>query len=181
MSSSRTSARASIERLGFSYDEVRELNPRIIYAQVKGFAPDGPYGKFLSFDMIAQAAGGSLLDHRRDGRAAAQARADHRRHRHRPAHRDRHPGGALSAPATGQGQRIEVAMQEAVINFCRIAYASAQAAGTRRAPRSGNQSVLASTVAERGCIPCKGGGENDYCYIYTDARREPPVGAAAAR
>src|SRR5262249_54199066 len=35
-----------IERLGFGYQAVREINPRIIYAQIKGFAPDGPYGKF---------------------------------------------------------------------------------------------------------------------------------------
>src|SRR5437016_2543958 len=32
-----------IERLGFGYDVVREINPRIIYAQVKGFGQDGPY------------------------------------------------------------------------------------------------------------------------------------------
>src|SRR6266702_346517 len=53
-------APGAIERLGFGYDEVKKINPRIIYAQVKGFAPEGPYGKFLSFDMIAQAAGGGF-------------------------------------------------------------------------------------------------------------------------
>src|SRR5215213_7483040 len=52
-------APGAIERLGFGYEEVRKLNPKIIYAQVKGFAQDGPYGSFLSFDMVAQAAGGS--------------------------------------------------------------------------------------------------------------------------
>jgi len=49
-----------IERLGFGYDVVREINPRIIYAQVKGFGQDGPYKNFLAFDMIAQATGGSI-------------------------------------------------------------------------------------------------------------------------
>src|SRR5689334_21847448 len=49
-----------IERLGFGYEQVRSINPRIIYAQVKGFAPQGPYGQFLAFDMIAQATGGAL-------------------------------------------------------------------------------------------------------------------------
>jgi len=49
-----------IERLGFGYDAVQKLNPRIIYAQIKGFAPDGPYANFLSFDMIAQAVGGAF-------------------------------------------------------------------------------------------------------------------------
>ena len=50
----------TIERMGFSYDEVKKINPRIIYAQIKGFAPDGPYAEYLSFDNIAQAAGGAL-------------------------------------------------------------------------------------------------------------------------
>ena len=48
-----------IERLGLGYDEVKLINPGIIYAQVKGFAV-GPYEKFLSFDMIGQAAGGIM-------------------------------------------------------------------------------------------------------------------------
>ena len=50
----------TIERMGFSYDEVKKINPRIIYAQIKGFAPDGPYANYLSFDMIAQATGGAM-------------------------------------------------------------------------------------------------------------------------
>src|SRR5260370_990422 len=49
-----------IERLGFGYETVCRINPRIVYAQIKGFAPDGPYGKFLAFDMIAQATGGAM-------------------------------------------------------------------------------------------------------------------------
>src|SRR5580692_2113713 len=53
-------APGAIERLGFGYDVVSGINPRIIYAQVKGFAPDGPYGNYLAFDMIAQATGGAM-------------------------------------------------------------------------------------------------------------------------
>jgi formyl-CoA transferase len=67
--------------------------------------------------------------------------------------------------STGRGQRIEVAMQEAVINFGRIAYAT-QLLWNRPAPRVGNQSVL-GTSAPSDVFPCKGGGPNDYCYIYT--------------
>ena len=50
----------AIERLGFGYDVIRELNPRMVYAQIKGFAQDGAFKDYLSFDMIAQAAGGSM-------------------------------------------------------------------------------------------------------------------------
>ena len=154
-----------IERLGFGYEAVRELNPRIVYAQVKGFAPDGPYGKFLSFDMIAQAVGGSL---------ATTGEKGGRPLKPGPTIGDTGTGlhtaiGILAAlyqrQLTGRGQRIEVAMQEAVINFGRIAY-GAQALWGRVPPRNGNQSVL-GTSAPSEVYPCKGGGPNDFCYIYT--------------
>ena len=53
-------APGTIERLGLGYDVVRDLNPRIIYAQVKGFGEGSPYEKNLAFDMIAQACGGTF-------------------------------------------------------------------------------------------------------------------------
>jgi formyl-CoA transferase len=154
-----------IERLGFGYEAVREINPRIIYAQIKGFAPEGPYGSFLSFDMIAQSVGGAL---------STTGDADQRPIKPGPTIGDTGTGlhcaiGILAAlyqrERTGHGQRIEVAMQEAVINFSRIAYAS-QALWNRAAPRKGNRSVL-GTSAPSDVYPCKGGGPNDYCYIYT--------------
>src|SRR5215471_2779466 len=105
----------SVERLGFDYESVRAINPRIIYAQIKGFAPDGPYGAFLSFD--------------------------------------------------GVGQLVEVAMQEAVINYCRVSYA-AQARTGRAAERSGNRGQLGMT-APADIFPCHPGGSNDYVFVYT--------------
>ena len=53
-------APGTIERLGLGYDEVKEINPGIIYCQVKGFGTGSPYEKSLAFDMIAQAAGGPI-------------------------------------------------------------------------------------------------------------------------
>ena len=50
-------APGTIERLGLGYDEVKKLNPGIIYCQIKGFGDGSPYAKGLAFDMIAQAAG----------------------------------------------------------------------------------------------------------------------------
>jgi formyl-CoA transferase len=72
--------------------------------------------------------------------------------------------------STGRGQRIEVAMQDAVINFSRISYA-AQARLGRAAPRNGNQSML-GTTAPSGAFRCKGDTDNDYCYVYTSRTKE---------
>jgi len=154
-----------IERLGFGYDEVRRINPRIVYAQIKGFAPEGPYGSYLAFDMIAQSVGGALsITGEPDGRPLKPGATigDTGTGLHTAI-------GILAAlfqrQTTGRGQRIEVAMQETVINFCRIAYAS-QLLWNKPAPRVGNRSVV-GTNAPSEAFACKGGGPNDYCYVYT--------------
>jgi formyl-CoA transferase len=154
-----------IDRLGFGYDEVSRLNPRIIYAQIKGFSAGSPYESFLAFDMIAQSVGGALsITGEPDGRPLKPGATigDTGTGLHTAI-------GILGAlyqrQCTGRGQRVEVAMQEAVINFCRIAYAS-QLLWNKPAPRIGNRSVM-GTNAPSEAYPCKGGGPNDYCYIYT--------------
>src|SRR5712664_3629962 len=53
-------APGAVERLGLGYDVVSAINPGIIYAQVKGFGAGSPYENGLSFDPIAQAAGGAM-------------------------------------------------------------------------------------------------------------------------
>jgi formyl-CoA transferase len=144
---------------------VSRLNPRIIYAQVKGFGRGSPFENFLSFDMIGQATGGVMsITGEPDGRpikpgstlgdtgtglhcAIGILAALHQRH------------------ATGKGQRVEVAMQDAMINYCRVAYA-AQALHGKACARMGNQVVL-GTNAPSDVFKCKGGGLNDYVYIYT--------------
>ena len=157
-------APGAIERLGFGYDVVKEINPRIIYAQIKGFSAGSPYDKFPAFDMTAQAVGGAL---------ATTGEKGGRPIKPGPTLGDTGTGlhaaiGILAAlhqrQSTGRGQHVEVAMQEAVINFGRIAYASLALYGSP-APRNGNQSILGSAPSE--VYRCKGGGENDYCYIYT--------------
>ena len=154
-----------IERLGCGYDELRRINPRVVYAQVKGFAPDGPFGRFPAFDMIAQAAGGAMsLTGEPEGVPIKPG----------PTIGDTGAGlhlaiGILAAlfqrERSGFGQRVEVAMQEAVLNYCRISFARQLLTGCP-AERWGNQSQLGMT-APSGIYPCRPGGPNDYVFIYT--------------
>jgi formyl-CoA transferase len=154
-----------IERLGFGWDVVQKINPRLIFAQIKGFAPDGPYAHYLSFDMIAQAVGGAF---------AITGVAGGPPLRPGPHVGDTGAGihclvGILAAlyqrQATGVGQRIEVSMQDAVINFNRITYAG-QLMNGRPVPRTGNQSSLGAAAPSELYL-CKPGGENDYVMVYT--------------
>jgi formyl-CoA transferase len=156
----------SIERLGFGYEAVHALNPRLVYAQVKGFPPDGRYGEFLSFDPIGQAVGGALsLTGTPDGVPLKPG----------PTIADTGTGlhcaiGILAAlyqrERTGAGQRVEVTMQEAIVNYCRISY-SRQALTGEAAERFGNGSQLGMS-APSDVFPCRPGGPNDYVFIYTN-------------
>jgi len=51
-------APGALDRMGFSWERIQELNPRIILASVKGFGP-GPYEDCKVYENIAQCAGGS--------------------------------------------------------------------------------------------------------------------------
>ena len=153
-----------IEKLGFSYEEVSKLNPRIIYATVKGFGKGSPYENNLAFDMIAQAAGGVMsITGEHDGRPLKPGvtLGDTGTGLHAVI-------GVLAAlfqrTVTGRGQKIEVAMQDAMVNYCRIAY-SRQMLTNKACERNGNSVVLGNAPCE--VFKCAPGGHNDYVFIYT--------------
>lgn len=155
-----------IERLGFDYETVRKLNPAMIYAQIKGFGTDGPYAKFPAFDPIGQAAGVVMsVTGERDGvpMHAGVNIAD--------SGTGYHCAIAILAAlyqrtVTGMGQRIEVAMQDVMINFSRSTWVRHYMTGGKEAPRVGNEMPMAP-VAPCNVYPCKPGGPNDYVFIYT--------------
>ncbi|HEX2172791.1 MAG TPA: CoA transferase [Dehalococcoidia bacterium] len=53
--------RGVMDRLGFSYEKFREINPRVIYAVASGYGPVGPIAERPSYDMIGQAMGGIMV------------------------------------------------------------------------------------------------------------------------
>jgi formyl-CoA transferase len=155
----------SMERLGFGPDEVMAINPRIVYGRIKGFATGSPYEDFLVFDAVAQAIGGST--------AVTGESMERRPVKPGPNLADTGSGihcavGILAAlfdrQITGEGQVVEIAMQDAVINFCRILYAQAFRQG-RPAERTGAKGALRSN-SPSGLFPCKPGGPNDFVHIY---------------
>jgi formyl-CoA transferase len=112
-------APGAIDRMGFPWKRIQEINPRMIYASVKGFGP-GPYEDCKVYENVAQCTGGSAST---TGEIAgfpmvtgAQI-GDSGTGIHLVA-------GILAAiihrEKTGRGQRVTCAMQDSVLNLCRV-------------------------------------------------------------
>jgi crotonobetainyl-CoA:carnitine CoA-transferase CaiB-like acyl-CoA transferase len=158
-------APGAIERLGLSYDVVKAINPGIIYAQVKGFGEGSPFEQNLAFDMIAQACGGTF-----------SVTGDKNGPPIRPGISLGDTGtgmlmaitilGALyKRRETGEGHRLQVAMQDAMLHYMRINFATQGLTG-KPAERGGSK-VPGISNAPMGLYPCAPGGSNDYVYIMT--------------
>jgi formyl-CoA transferase len=112
-------APGALDRMGFSWEKIQEINPRMIYASVKGFGP-GPYSECKVYENVAQCAGGAasttgFLDgpplvtgaqigdsgtglHLALGIVTALYQREH----------------------SGRGQRVLASMQDGVLNLCRV-------------------------------------------------------------
>jgi crotonobetainyl-CoA:carnitine CoA-transferase CaiB-like acyl-CoA transferase len=160
-------APGAIERLGLGYDVIKAINPSIIYCQVKGFGEGSPYEKNLAFDMIAQACGGTMsITGERDGRPLKPG----------PSLGDTGTGmllaisilGALyRRKETGQGDHLQVAMQDAMLHYIRIAFAAQHRTGDTKAAGRAADSSVSGANPPMGTFPCQGGGLNDYVYVFT--------------
>jgi formyl-CoA transferase len=151
----------ALDRLGFGYAALAEINPRLIYATIKGFGTYGPYRDFKSYEPIAQAMGGAM---------SVTGFPENPPTFVVPAIGDSGTGmhmaiGILAAlqqrHATGRGQHVEVSMQDAVVNLIRVSLRDHQRSGGPM-PRRGNQ--LGQTVPST-IYRCAPGGPNDYVFI----------------
>ncbi len=166
-----------IERLGFGYEALRQINPRLVFASIKGFGTYGPYRDYKSYEPIAQAMGGAMsVTGSPDGPPMYVW----------PSIGDSGTGmhcviGILAAllqrHTSGEGQRVEVSMQDAVVNLIRVSLRDHQRLGAPM-PRTGNQ--LGSGVPGT-TYRCRPGGANDYVFIFVQQQMWHPLLRAIGR
>jgi formyl-CoA transferase len=165
-----------LDRLGFTWEKIHQINPRIVMGSIKGFGSSGPYAEFKAYENVAQAMGGAMSTTGvPDGPpfvTGAQIG-------------DSGTGlhlaigllGALNqVHRTGKGQYVEVAMMDGVMNLCRVKFRDHQRLtrqsldeysvpthkGMGETPRAGNDSGGGQLG---NAIKCKPGGPNDYIYV----------------
>jgi formyl-CoA transferase len=112
-------APGALDRMGFSWEKIQEINPRMIYASVKGFGP-GKYEECKVYENVAQCAGGSASTTGALGDVPMVTGAQIG---------DSGTGlhlalGIVTAlfhrEKSGKGQRVSAAMQDGVLNLCRV-------------------------------------------------------------
>ena len=113
-------APGALDRMGFTWERIHELNPRIIFGSVKGFSQGSPYEDLKVYDNVAQCAGGAASTTGFwDGppTVSGAALGDSNTGMHLAI-------GILTAligrAKTGKGQKVAVSMQDAVLNLCRV-------------------------------------------------------------
>jgi formyl-CoA transferase len=162
-----------LDRQGFTWARFQELNPRVIYASIKGFGP-GRYADFKAYENVAQCMGGAASTTGWDDGPPTVTGAqigDSGTGLHLVA-------GILGAlfqrERTGKGQRVEVAMTDSVLNLCRVKMRDQQRVMKGPmpeypnkefgdfVPRAGNASGGGQPGAALRCAP---GGANDYVYV----------------
>ncbi len=113
-------APGALDRMGFTWEHIQELNPRIVFGSVKGFSEGSPYADLKVYENAAQCAGGAASTTGFwDGppTISGAALGDSNTGMHLAI-------GILTAlidrANTGKGQKVAVSMQDACLNLCRV-------------------------------------------------------------
>jgi formyl-CoA transferase len=182
-------APGAVDRMGFTWEHLHEINPKLIFASIKGFGP-GRYADCKAYEVVAQAMGGAMSTSGfEDGPPTATGAqiGDSGTGMHLVA-------GILAAlyqrVQTGFGQRVEVAMQDAVLNLTRVKIRDQQrlaygplneypnAEFGEEVPRAGN----ASGGGQPGwAVKCAPGGPNDYIYVIVQPPGWAPISSLIGR
>src|SRR5580692_13022249 len=160
-----------IDRLGLGWDVLSARSPRLIYAQLKGFAEDSPYRDFPCFDPVAQGfAGGSSITGEPDGLPMKPG----------PDVGDTGTGmmlaqailaGLYQRERDGLGQRLQVAMTDQAATFMRIHFGW-PIDRQMDTPRFGNRPPFLVTTAPSDIFPCPPFGPSDYVHIHAGIDRQ---------
>jgi formyl-CoA transferase len=166
-------APGAMDRLGFTWERVREINPRLIFASLKGFGP-GVLEYAKAYEPIAQATGGAMSTTGFEDGPPTITGAQIG-----DSGNAVHLFGAICAALyqrthSGRGQRVQIAMRDGILNLCRVKFRDQQrlergplaeypnGAFDGSVPRAGN----ASGGGQPGwAVRCQGGGPNDYLYL----------------
>ncbi len=166
-------APGALDRLGFTWEAVQEINPKLIFASLKGFGP-GALEHAKAYEPIAQATGGAMSTTGFEDGPPTVTGAQIG-----DSGNAVHLFGAICAALfqrthTGRGQRVTIAMRDGILNLCRVKLRDQQRLERgplgeypnpsfgEAVPRSGN----ASGGGQPGwAVRCKGGGSNDWLYL----------------
>ena len=186
----------AVAKLGFSWEEVHKINPRVIYGTIKGFNDDSPFASVKAFEPVAQCAGGAAATTgwwKGEYNVPTQSSA---------ALGDSNTGmhlliGLLAAlmqrEKTGEGCFVEQSMQDAVINLCRIKLRDQlilENTGTLKHLPQYPKEKFGNTVPRAGnveggqvlgwCYRCKGWESDPNAFVYIVLQNEEKPFAAAA-
>ena len=165
-----------LDKLGLGYDQVKAVNPKIIYASINGFGSSGPYANMPCVDPVAQAMGGLMSLTGFPGQPPLKTG---------PAVADSLSGmylalGILAAlrqrDKNGIGERVEVAMMDSVFSVLEESVVRASMTGDAL-PARGNTDPIGApwdafkTKDQRWIMICNINADR-FCDLYTLIGRE---------
>lgn len=143
----------ALEKLGLGYDAVKQIQPDIVYCSLTGYGQDGPMGERTAYDNVIQAISGLMASTGSDASGSMKVG---------PPVLDYGTGiqAAFAIAAalyqrtfTGEGQHIDIAMQDAAIMLSSTNVTYLESAG-QNTPLTGNHS---GSIAAYGCFDTSNG------------------------